>query len=120
MTVAYRFGRFELRPSERQLLVDEQPTAVGARAFDVLVALIERPTQLVSKSELFDLVWPGLVVEESNLAVQISVLRKLLGHDAIVTVPRHGYRFTLEPTAIAAQPSRSTRPGTTCRRRSHR
>ena len=52
---------------------------VGPRAFDVLVALVEHAGDLLSKEELLDLVWPGLVVEENNLQVQISTLRKLLG-----------------------------------------
>ncbi len=98
MTLTYRFGRFELRPATRQLLVDRQPAALGARAFDLLLALIERRDRLVTKDELLELVWPGLVVEENNLQVQVSALRKLLGQDAIGTVAGHGYRFTLEPT----------------------
>ena len=79
MVAPFRFGRFELSPASRQLLVDGQPAALGARAFDVLHALIERRERLVTKNELLDLVWPGLVVEENNLQVQISSLRKLLG-----------------------------------------
>src|SRR5947208_16385507 len=90
-----RFGRFEVRPSERRVLVDAEPAALGARAFDVLVALVERRDRLVSKSELLDLVWPDTVVEENNLQVHISALRKLLGQSAIATIPGRGYRFTL-------------------------
>src|SRR5438552_16804875 len=97
MTAVYRFGRFELSPGTRQVLVDDQPAPIGARAFDVLQALIERRERLVTKDELLDLVWPGLVVEENNLQVQISTLRKLLGAHAIATVLGRGYRFTLEP-----------------------
>jgi predicted ATPase len=99
-----RFGRVELRPAQRQLLIDGQPAALGARAFDLLLALIEHRDRLVSKNELLDLVWPGLVVEENNLQVQVSTLRKLLGPKAIATVPGRGYRFTLvedEPVAVA-------------------
>ena len=96
-----RFGRFELRPASRRLLVDARPVALGARAFDVLQALIERRERLVTKDELLDLVWPGLVVEENNLQQQISALRKILGSDAIATIPGCGYRFTLEPTLEA-------------------
>ena len=83
-----------MRPRERQLLVEGVPAGVGARAFDVLLALIERRDRLVAKTELLDLVWPGLVVEENNLQVQISSLRKLLGPQAIATIPGRGYRFT--------------------------
>jgi TolB-like protein/Tfp pilus assembly protein PilF len=91
----YRFGRFELQPAAQRLLVDGEAAALGPRAFDVLVALVERAGQLVSKAELLDRVWPTLVVEENNLQVQVSALRKILGPDAIATVPGRGYRFTL-------------------------
>ncbi len=89
------FGRFALRPAQRQLLVDGQPATLGARAFDVLVALVDHRDRLVSKSELLDLVWPGLVVEENNLQVHVSALRKLMGPQSIATIPGRGYRFTL-------------------------
>ena len=95
MTAIYRFGRFELSQATRQLLVDDQPASLGARAFDLLQALIERRERVVTKEELLDLVWPGLVVEENNLQVQVSALRKILGNDAIATVAGRGYRFTL-------------------------
>ena len=94
MTANYKFGRFELRPDTRQLLVDDQPAPLGTRAFDILRALIERRERLVTKEELLDLAWPGLVVEENNLQVQVSTLRKILGTDAIATIAGKGYRFT--------------------------
>jgi predicted ATPase/DNA-binding winged helix-turn-helix (wHTH) protein len=94
MTAPLRFGRAEVRPSERQLLVDGRAVALGARAFDVLLTLLERRERVVSKSELLDSVWPGLVVEENNLQVHISTLRKLLGPQTISTIPGRGYRFT--------------------------
>ena len=120
----YEFGRFELRTSTRQLLVDGEAASVGARAFDVLVALIERRDRLVPKSELLDLVWPGSVVEENNLQVHISALRKILGQQAIATVPGRGYRFTLDLTRgdaadasqaapLASRPSNAVCPLTT-------
>lgn len=90
-----RFGPVELRPQERRLLVDGQVQALGARAFDLLLALAERRERVVTKSELLDLVWPGVVVEESNLPVHVSALRKALGTAAIATIPGRGYRFTL-------------------------
>ena len=89
----YRFGSSEVRPAERQVLIDGAPAALGARAFDLLLALIERRERVVDKAELFDAVWPGLVVEENNLQVQVSSLRKLLGPSAIATVPGRGYQF---------------------------
>jgi predicted ATPase len=98
----HRFDRVEVRPAQRQLLVDGQPAALGARAFDLLLALIEHRGRVVSKNELLDLVWPGLVVEENNLQVQVSTLRKLLGPKAIATVPGRGYRWTLVGDEAAA------------------
>jgi predicted ATPase/DNA-binding winged helix-turn-helix (wHTH) protein len=90
----YRFGQVEIRPSERQLLVEGRPARLGARAFDVLLALIDHRDRVVTKNELFDLVWPGLVVEENNLHVQISTLRKVLGAQCVATIPGRGFRFT--------------------------
>jgi predicted ATPase/DNA-binding winged helix-turn-helix (wHTH) protein len=90
-----RFGCFEVRPDERQLLVDGAAAPLGSRAFDLLIALIERRERVVGKNELLDLVWPGMVVEENNLQVQVNTLRKLRGPQAIATVPGRGYRFTL-------------------------
>jgi predicted ATPase/DNA-binding winged helix-turn-helix (wHTH) protein len=98
----YQFGRIQLRPAQRQLLVDGQPAVLGARAFDVLLALVENRDRLVSKNELLDFVWPGLVVEENNLQVHVSALRKLLGPQAIATIPGRGYRFTLASDEAAA------------------
>lgn len=86
-------GRFELQPGERRLLVDGRPAAIGSRTLDLLIVLAARPDRLMSKNELLDKAWPGLVVEEANLHVQISHVRKLLGGDVIATVPGRGYRF---------------------------
>ena len=112
----HRFDRFELRPAQRELLVDGQPAALGARAFDLLLALVEHRDRVVSKNELLDLVWPGLVVEENNLQVQVSTLRKVLGPKAIATVPGRGYRFTSggeelsAPAHVPAPPRSPTAP----------
>ena len=97
MSACYRFGRVEVRPAERTILVEGQPAPVGARAFDLLLALIDRRDRVVTKNELLDLVWPGLVVEENNLQVQVSSLRKHLGARIVTTIPGRGYRFTLDP-----------------------
>src|SRR5687767_4503620 len=82
-----RFGRFQISPAERMLRVDGVPAALGARAFDLLLALAERRERMVAKQELLDLVWPGVVVEEHNITAQISSLRKLLGPGVIATIP---------------------------------
>ncbi|MDH5538028.1 MAG: tetratricopeptide repeat protein, partial [Rhizobacter sp.] len=74
----------------------------GGRAFDVLLVLARHPERTVTKQELLDLVWPGLVVEEHNIATQVSTLRKLLGAGAVATMPGRGYRLT------AARPAAST------------
>ncbi len=105
MNTAYRFGGFELNPVTRQLLAEGLPVALGARALDVLLALIERRERLVTKEELLELVWPGLVVEENNLQVQISALRKILGPQSIATIPGRGYRFTAVLGADEALPA---------------
>ena len=110
MTRRYTFGRIEVRPDERQLLVDGEPAALGARAFDLLLCLIERRDRVVGKEELLQLVWPGMVVEENNLTVQISALRKLLGPQALSTVSGRGYRFTLSPSEPGAAPSPAEPP----------
>jgi len=91
------FGHVELRLAERLLLVDGQPVGLGSRGFDLLRALVSKRDRVVSKSDLLDEVWPGLVVGENNLQVQISGLRRVLGARAIATVAGLGYRFTLAP-----------------------
>ena len=113
-----RFGTCVVKLAERQLLVDGEPAKLGARAFDLLVALIVRRDRVVSKSELFEVVWQGVVVEENNLQVHVSALRRLLGHQTIATVPGRGYRFTSvldntrvpEPSAAHANFCHSWRP----------
>ena len=74
-----RHDAIEIRPAERQVRVDGKPAALGARAFDVLLALYERRERVVGKHELIDLVWPGLVVEENNLQVQVAACASCSG-----------------------------------------
>ena len=105
MARSYRFGTVEVRPSERQLLVEGKPAPMGARAFDVLLALIDHRDRVLTKDELLDMCWPGLVVEENNLQVQVSSLRKVLGAQSVATIPGRGYRFTLEPVVDETAPS---------------
>ena len=95
----YKFGHYVVRAETRQVLVEESPAKLSSRAFDVLLALIERRDRVVTKSELLDVVWPGLVVEENNLQVHIWALRKLLGPLTISTIPGRGYRFTAALTS---------------------
>lgn len=107
MTKGYRFGAFEMQLLERRVLADRRPVTIGARAFDVLRVLVQRDGGLVTKAELLDLAWPGVVVEEANLHVQVSTLRKHLGARAIATVPGQGYRFALPVQPLAADPGGS-------------
>ena len=105
---SFRFGEFTLIPSERLLLRAGQPVSLTGKAFDLLVVLAHSNGRLVGKDELLREVWPGVVVEEVNLSVNISVLRKLLGAAPddkgwIETVPRRGYRFGA-PVAIVEIP----------------
>jgi TolB-like protein/Flp pilus assembly protein TadD len=95
------FGRFRLLPHRRKLCADGVVIELGSRAFDVLLVLAEARGALVTKDELLSRVWPDTVVEENNLVVQISALRKALGEDRdfIRTVSGRGYRFVAEITA---------------------
>jgi TolB-like protein len=93
------FTGFEIRPNERQLLVEGKAATLGARAFDLLMCLVEHHDRMVRKDELLRHVWPGMVVEESNLTVHVATLRKLLGPQAITTIAGRGYRFTAAMTA---------------------
>src|ERR1700694_2936321 len=90
------FGRFRILLRQRQLLAAGVPIALGTRAFDLLLVLLEADGSLVTKNELMSRVWPGIVVAEENLKVQISALRKALGEDRdfIRTEVGRGYRFT--------------------------
>lgn len=83
------------------MLVAGVPARVGSRAFDVLLALVQRGGRVATKAELLDAAWPGLVVEENNLSVQMASLRKLLGPQAIATVPGIGYRLAAVPLPAA-------------------
>lgn len=98
MQNSVRFGRCELRPQERRLLVDGEPVRLGARAFDLLLYLIANRDRVVTKDEALVYVWPGRVVEENNLSVQVSALRKAIGVDAITAISGRGYRFSTPVT----------------------
>ncbi len=97
-----RVGAFELFPTERMLCAGGQPVELGARAFDLLLVLVENQGRLVTKATLLDRVWPKLVVDENNLPAQIASLRRVLGAGAIRTVPRFGYRLDLAVTPGSA------------------
>src|SRR5262252_9295971 len=91
------FGRFRLHLGRRELLRDGEPVRLHRRALDILCALAAARGQVLSKDALMARLWPGRVVEEGNLRVHVSALRKALdahgeGHSYIVTVGR-GYRL---------------------------
>jgi predicted ATPase/DNA-binding winged helix-turn-helix (wHTH) protein len=92
------FGRFVLTPIKRLLTRDGEPIAIGGRALEILIALTDRPTEIVSGRKLIDIVWPDVTVEEANLRVHIAALRKVLGDSRdgnrfVITVPGRGYAF---------------------------
>ncbi len=96
----YTFGRFHLDAGERCLTRDGQPALLTPKAFDTLLALVQHAGHALSKDDLMRAVWPDGFVEESNLAFNISTLRKALGEGQngeryIETVPKLGYRFVM-------------------------
>ena len=97
------FGHCKVVPQRRELIVDGAPVALGGRAFDVLLVLIDAGGTIIDRDELMHRVWPDRVVEDNSLAAQISALRKALGgdRDLIRTVAGRGYQFTGEIRAAA-------------------
>ena len=80
----YGFDTFRLDVSNRTLLRDGAPVPLQAKAFDMLVVLIENGGRLIGKEELFSRVWPDQIVEESNLTVQVSAIRRALGENRTI------------------------------------
>ncbi len=106
---AISFGSFRLLPRQRLLLEGGQPVRLGSRALDILAVLAENAGQVVMKEELIARVWPKVFVEESNLKIQVSALRRALGDGQvgnryIVTVPGRGYEFVI-PVGLTAEPA---------------
>lgn len=106
----YKFDRFIVDAFSRRLLRHEEPVALTSRAFDLLLVLMQNSGRLMGKDELMDAVWQDAAVEEANLAVNISQLRKALGevpnqHRHIITVPGRGYKFLAEVTHSAEEPT---------------
>jgi DNA-binding winged helix-turn-helix (wHTH) protein len=94
----YTFGSFCLRPGERLLLHEGRPVKLPPKAFSTLLVLVQRSGSLVEKSELIQIIWPDTAVEEGNLNLVVSQIRKALMDRAsepqyIETIPKHGYRF---------------------------
>src|SRR5262245_65822782 len=97
----YEFGPFHLDPSERRLTREGQVMPLTPKVFDTLLLFIENSNLLLTKDEMIGRLWPDSFVEESNLAQNVSMLRRALGEQPngkpyIETVPKRGYRFTAE------------------------
>jgi predicted ATPase/DNA-binding winged helix-turn-helix (wHTH) protein len=92
------FGPYRLLAAQRLLLEGDRPVRLGSRAFDILAALVERPGEVVGKEQLIARAWPQTFVEEANLKIQVSALRRALGDGQggnryVITVPGRGYNF---------------------------
>src|SRR5262249_51412782 len=99
----YEFGNFRCDPREQLLLREGKPVALSPKSFEILVVLIQSHGRLLTKEELMHQVWPDSFVEEANLTVNISALRRVLGEapegqQYIETVPKRGYRFVATVT----------------------
>ena len=94
----YEFGPFRLEPAEHSLLREERPISIAPKAFELLVFLVQNQGRLVTKDQIMEAIWSGCFVEEANLTVCISAVRKALGEKDgelryIETIPKKGYRF---------------------------
>ena len=116
------FGSFRLSTKGRLLVRDQTPVEIGGRALDILIVLIRRAGEILSKRELMDLVWQGVVVEEASLRGQVAALRRLLGDGRdgtryIINVPGRGYGFVAPVQRLSSpgspatvSPTKATRP----------
>src|SRR5882757_7054951 len=112
---AISFGPYRLLAAQRLLLERDKPVRLGSRAFDVLAALVERAGEVVGKEQLIARAWPHTFVEESNLKIQVSALRRALGDGQggnryVITVPGRGYNFVAP--VRREEPSRASPPPT--------
>ena len=99
------FGPFRLLPTQFLLLEGDKPVPVGSRALEILIVLLERAGELLSKQELMARVWPNIFVEPANLTVHISALRRALrdgrdGNRFIVNIPGRGYSFVASAAVV--------------------
>jgi predicted ATPase/DNA-binding winged helix-turn-helix (wHTH) protein len=118
---AISFGPYRLLAAQRLLLEGDRPVRLGSRAFDVLAALVERAGEVVGKEQLIARAWPQTFVDEANLKIQVSALRRALGdghggNRYVITVPGRGYNFVAPVRreealrAASAPPAPSTTP----------
>jgi predicted ATPase/DNA-binding winged helix-turn-helix (wHTH) protein len=115
VTTVIPFGHCQLFTNRRELLVDGVPVPLGSRAFDVLQLLVDAGGDLVTKDEILSRVWPGIVVEENTLQVQITRVRRALGKDRgfLKTISGRGYRFVAEATSAAEECEGTAKAATT-------
>lgn len=92
---AYRFGEFDLYPSERRLHRRQKAVPLPPKAFDALLLLVRNAERLVRRDALIEALWPDTFVTDANLTNVIVSLRKILGREAIQTVSKFGYRFSM-------------------------
>jgi predicted ATPase/DNA-binding winged helix-turn-helix (wHTH) protein len=109
------FGPFRLFPVQRLLLEGETPVRLGSRALEILIVLVERPGELITKSELMARVWPNIVVEEGNLKVHVATIRRALGDGQpgrrfVATTSGLGYRFVAAVELSEPAEKQSFRP----------
>jgi DNA-binding winged helix-turn-helix (wHTH) protein len=102
------FGPFRLLPTQFLLLEGDKPVSLGSRALEILIALLERPGELISKQDLMARVWPDVFVGPANLTVHISALRRALrdgrdGNRFIINIPGRGYKFVAPATVARLQ-----------------
>src|SRR5215470_7279284 len=103
----YEFGEFVLDPNEKTLLVGDTPIHLPAKEFNTLLLLVEHNGHALTKEEMMSAIWEDSFVEESNLAKQISRLRKIIntnGEEYIETLPKHGYRFKADLRRAIIEP----------------
>ncbi|MCX4149849.1 MULTISPECIES: winged helix-turn-helix domain-containing protein [Paraburkholderia] len=102
-TGVMELGRFRVDLGTRELRRDGVAIPVGSRAFDILAVLVSAGGRLVTKNELMSVVWPQTIVEENNIHVHLSALRKILGPDRnlVLTVPGRGYQLCVQKTDVA-------------------
>lgn len=105
------FGDFLVKPRERELIGPAGPVELSGRSFDLLLTLLGKPGELLGKSDLFDAVWPGVVVEENTLQVHMSALRKALGPGLVTTVHGRGYKYVGPAPRQPEEPAAPRRAG---------
>src|SRR5436305_6286000 len=106
----YDFGPFRLDPNRHRLFRGDEVVALSPKAIQTLILLVENRGKLLERERLMDALWPRVVVEDANLTVAVSQLRKALNQNRdnaefIETIPRVGYRFVAEICEVIKEPA---------------